>query len=91
MGAQESIGDDSDLTTFLATPSSVTTDEVTGAVQYVVDKIRNHIVTEALISTGILLVYVIIVLIGVIRALVGMAMPDKGRGEGGMRYTGDAR
>ncbi|RBQ67558.1 hypothetical protein VDGD_01253 [Verticillium dahliae] len=91
MGAQESIGDDSDLTTFLATPSSVTTDEVTGAVQYVVDKIRSHIVTEALISTGILLVYVIIVLIGVIRALVGMAMPDKGRGEGGMRYTGDAR
>lgn len=88
-GAQESLGDDSEMTTFLATPSSVTTDEVTGAVQYVVDKLRHHIIIEALISTGVLLLYVIIVLIGVIRALVGMATPG-GRGDG-IRYTGDKR
>ena len=88
-GAQKSIEDDSDMTTFLATPSSVTTDEVTGAVQYVVDKLRNHIILEALISCGVLLVYVILVLVGVIRALVGMASPG-GRAEG-MRYTGDKR
>lgn len=88
-GAQESIEDDSDMTTFLATPSSVTTDEVTGAVQYVVDKLRAHIIMEALISTGVILVYVILVMMGVIRALVGMASPG-GRNEG-MRYTGDKR
>lgn len=88
-GAQESLGEDSDMTTFLATPSSVTTDEVTGAVQYVVDKLRHHIIIEALISLGVLLVYIIIVLIGVIRALVGMAAPG-GRAEG-IRYTGDKR
>ncbi|KAL2753420.1 hypothetical protein ACRALDRAFT_1065279 [Sodiomyces alcalophilus JCM 7366] len=86
-GAQDSIGGDSDTTTFLATPSSVTTDEVTGAVQRVADRLRAHIIQELLISTGILMLYVIIVLIGLVRALLGMATPDKGRGEGGMRYA----
>ncbi|OLN86280.1 Plasma membrane fusion protein PRM1 [Colletotrichum chlorophyti] len=90
-GAEESVSGDSDLSTFLASPSSVTTDEVTGAVTHVTDMLRRGIIQEALISTGILLLYVIVVLIGVIRALVGMAMPDKGRGEGGLRYTGDDR
>ncbi|KAK2729758.1 plasma membrane fusion protein prm1 [Colletotrichum kahawae] len=91
LGAQESISGDSDLNTFLASPSSVTTDEVTGAVTHVTDWLERGIIQEALISTGILLIYVIIVLIGVIRALVGMVVPDKGRGEGGLRYTGDDR
>ncbi|GJC96805.1 plasma membrane fusion protein PRM1 [Colletotrichum higginsianum] len=91
LGAEESISGDSDLNTFLASPSSVTTDEVTGAVTHVTDVLRCGIIQEALISTGILLVYVIVVLVGVIRALVGMAMPDKGRSEGGLRYTGDDR
>ncbi|KAF9878460.1 plasma membrane fusion protein prm1 [Colletotrichum karsti] len=91
LGAQESVSGDSDLNTFLASPSSVTTDEVTGAVTHVTNWLERGIIQEALISTGILLVYVIIVLIGVIRALVGMAMPDKGRAEGGLKYTGDDR
>ncbi|KAE9572213.1 Plasma membrane fusion protein [Colletotrichum fructicola] len=91
LGAQESISGDSDLNTFLASPSSVTTDEVTGAVTHVTDWLERGIIQEALISTGILLIYVIIVLIGVIRALVGMVVPDKGRAEGGLRYTGDDR
>ena len=91
-GAAASISGDSDLTTFLASPSSVTTDEVTGAVTYVTDAMRHHIVQEALVSTGLLLVYVIVVLIGVIRALLGMASPQKSRGEGGLRtYTGEDR
>jgi hypothetical protein len=72
-GAAESIDGDSNLTTFLATPSSVSTDEVTGAVTHVTDYIRNNIIQEALISTGLLLVYVLVVLIGVMRMLVGMA------------------
>ncbi|KAI2634409.1 hypothetical protein GGS26DRAFT_581862 [Hypomontagnella submonticulosa] len=70
-GASKSISGDSDLTSFLASPSSVTTDEVTGAVVHVTDWLRNNITQDALIATGILLVYVIIILSGVIRVLVG--------------------
>ncbi|KAI1878800.1 hypothetical protein JX265_002977 [Neoarthrinium moseri] len=74
-GAAKSIDGDSDLTSFLATPSTVTTDEVTGAVIHVTNSIRNNIIQEALISTGLLLVYVLVVLIGVVRTLVGMMTP----------------
>ncbi|KAK9426279.1 putative Plasma membrane fusion protein PRM1 [Seiridium unicorne] len=72
-GAAKSIDGDSDLTTFLSSPSSVSTDEVTGAVTHVTNAIHNNIIQEALISTGLLLVYVLVVLIGVMRMLVGMA------------------
>ncbi|KAH8196637.1 hypothetical protein TruAng_009196 [Truncatella angustata] len=72
-GAAKSIDGDSDLTSFLASPSSVSTDEVTGAVTSVTTHIRNNIIQEALISTALLLVYVLVVLIGVMRMLVGMA------------------
>jgi hypothetical protein len=90
-GAQESIEGDSELNTFLASPSDVTTDEVTGAVDRVVRWLEKGLIQEALISTGLLLVYVIVVLMGVVRMLAGMAMPDKGHGNGNMRYTGDDR
>jgi hypothetical protein len=90
-GAQESIEGDSELNTFLASPSDVTTDEVTGAVDRVVRWLEKGLIQEALISTGLLLVYVIVVLMGVVRMLAGMAMPDKGHGDGNMRYTGDDR
>lgn len=91
-GAQKSIQGDSDLTSFLASPSSVTTDEITGAVNHVINFLRNGIVTEALISTGLLLVYVIVVLFGLVRSLIGMATRDDTRGTGGQRfYTGDGR
>jgi hypothetical protein len=91
MGAKESVEGDSDLTTFLATPASVSTDEVTGAVERVTTWLHDNLIQEALISTGILLVYVIVVLIGVMRMLVGMAMPDRHRAEGGTRFTGETR
>jgi hypothetical protein len=90
-GAQESIEGDSELNTFLASPSDVTTDEVTGAVERVVRWLEKGLIQEALISTGLLLVYVIVVLMGVVRMLAGMAMPDKGHGDGNRGYTGDDR
>ncbi|KAI1780639.1 hypothetical protein F4818DRAFT_12944 [Hypoxylon cercidicola] len=71
LGASKSISGDSDLTSFLASPSSVTSDEVTGAVTHVVDWLHSNITQDALVSLGLLLVYIIIVLIGVIRTLVG--------------------
>ncbi|QUC16209.1 uncharacterized protein UV8b_00450 [Ustilaginoidea virens] len=91
IGAQKSISGDSGLSTFLASPSSVTTDEVTGAVDRVTNWLRRNLVQEALISTGILLVYVIVVLIGLSRTLVGMAMPDHSQTDAPLRYTGDDR
>jgi len=83
LGANESISGDSELTTFLASPSSVTTDEVTGAVEKVVNKLENGIAKEATISGVLFMLYVIVVLIGIVRMFVGMAMPERTRGEGG--------
>ncbi|KAM5345605.1 hypothetical protein ACJ41O_011466 [Fusarium nematophilum] len=91
LGAKDSVGDDSDLNTFLASPSTVTTDEVTGAVTAVTDWLYSNMIQDVFISTGLLLLYLIVVLFGVARTLAGMAVPDRGRAEGGMRYTGDDR
>lgn len=90
-GASDSVSGDSDLNTFLSSPSSVTTDEVSGAIKHVVNWLLNNIIQEALISTGILLVYIIVVLLGVIRTLAGMASPRAGKSQEAMRYTGDDR
>ncbi|KAK4124664.1 plasma membrane fusion protein PRM1 [Parathielavia appendiculata] len=85
-GANDSVNGDSDLTSFLASPSSVTTDEITSAVNSVISKLEHGIIQEALISTALLLVYVIVVLIGVVWALVSAAQSDKTRAEGGEGY-----
>ncbi|EFZ01444.1 hypothetical protein X797_005366 [Metarhizium robertsii] len=73
LGAQQSVSGDSGLQHFLASPSSATTDEVSAAVNRVTNWLLKGITKEALISTGVLLVYVIVVLIGLIRTLAGMA------------------
>lgn len=80
LGAEESIDADSELTTFLASPSSVTTDEVTGAVRWVVDRLERGLLVELLVSVGLLMVYVIVVLVGVLRVLVGARTPERSRG-----------
>ncbi|KAK3680886.1 plasma membrane fusion protein PRM1 [Podospora appendiculata] len=85
-GASGSVKGDNDLTSFLATPSSVTTDEISSAVDHVVATLQNGIIQEALISTVLFFIYILVVLIGTIRALVGMAVQDKTRAEGGQRY-----
>jgi hypothetical protein len=85
-GANSSLSGDSGLNNFLASPSSVSTDEVSGSVNHVTNWLHSNLVQEALMSTGIFLVYVIIVLIGVIQTLVGMATHERGRAEGGIRY-----
>jgi hypothetical protein len=85
-GADDSVNGDSDLTSFLASPSSVTTDEITGAVNQVITKLEHGIIQEALISTALLLVYAIVILIGGARALVASVQKDKTRAEGGEQY-----
>ncbi|CAM1509273.1 Fc.00g030120.m01.CDS01 [Cosmosporella sp. VM-42] len=91
MGAKDSIDGDSSLHTFLASPSTVTTDEVTDAVKHVVDWLHKNLIQDALISLALLLVYIIVILVGVTSTLVSMASPDRGRAEGGLRHTGDDR
>lgn len=85
-GANGSLNGDSGIDSFLASPSNVTTDEISEAVGHVTKWLHNNLVQEALLSTGIFLTYVIIVLIGVIQTLVGMATSERGRAEGGIRY-----
>ncbi|KAG5949848.1 hypothetical protein E4U53_005704 [Claviceps sorghi] len=76
-GARASESGDSGLKNFLASPSSVTTDEVSGAVNKVTNWLTNNLRQEVLISTGILLLYVIVVLVGLSRTLAGMAMAGR--------------
>ncbi|KAI1152965.1 hypothetical protein F4825DRAFT_416866 [Nemania diffusa] len=77
VGAADSIGSDSNLTTFLASPSSVTTDEITDAVDHVTTWLRNHVIQQALISTGLLLVYIVVVLLAMMRAMYILMTPAK--------------
>jgi hypothetical protein len=85
-GANDSVNSDSDLTSFLATPSSVTTDEITSAVNSVIGKLEHGIVQETLTSTALLLVYPIVVLIGMVYALTSASHNDRTRAEGGEQY-----
>ena len=68
---------------FLASPQSSTTDEVTSTVNSLATGIQKGIRQEALISTVIICLYLLIVLIAFIRALMLWFGRDKTRGEGG--------
>ncbi|KAL0471203.1 hypothetical protein QR685DRAFT_278054 [Neurospora intermedia] len=87
-GAAQSMGSDGNLSSFLAKPGAVTTDEINEAVGKVIRSLRNGVIQEALITLGLLLTYVIVVLIGVMGALIGWATPGKTRGEGGQQFGG---
>lgn len=82
-GAAANMGGDNDMNSFLAKPGAVTTDEINEAVGKVIRSLRNGIIQEALISLGLLLLYIIVVLIGVMSALIRMTTPTKNRGDGG--------
>ena len=91
VGAKDSISNDTGLSSFLAqgNSSAVSSDDITAAVDKVVDSLRNGLVQAVLISLALLLLYVIVVLIGIVWALFGMMRPDRTRGDGGQRYYAD--
>jgi len=68
-GAKASVGGDSDLNSFLASPSSVTSDDITAALNFVLVELHNGLVQEVLISISLLLVYIAVVLGGTCWAL----------------------
>lgn len=90
LGAAASIVDDSNHASdsFLTNPTSKATDQVTGALVALTDKLAGAIRQEALISTCVLLVWVLIVLIGLGRTVFLWFGRDKIRGEGGPGVVG---
>ena len=92
LGAAAAIDKDSkDQTTenFLAAPGGEATDKITNAVLRVTNHIKDAIRTEAIISTCVLLIWLIIVLIGFARTIFLACQRDKSRGEGGSSFTRD--
>ncbi|KAH8599410.1 putative plasma membrane fusion protein prm1 [Bisporella sp. PMI_857] len=92
LGALTSVTDTTKDDSFLSAPGSVASDEITGAVIKVSNKLQKQIRQEVIISSVIIAVWVLIMLIGLARTIFGMLTTDKTRAEGGpVGYTGDHR
>jgi len=68
---------------FLSTPGAQASNDISAAVVRFTTRLESAIRTEALVSTCVLLVWVVIVLVGVIRAMILWFGHDKTRCEGG--------
>lgn len=92
LGAAASITNDSATESFLSSPGNEASDDITNAIVVVANYLEKGIRTEALISTALIGIWVLIALIGLVRVLFAMLGRDKTRGEGGpVGYTGDNR
>jgi len=92
LGAAASLTDSTSDDSFLASPGSVASDDITGAVIKVSNKLQEMIKQEAIISACVVGVWFIIMLIGLVRAIFGMFGREKTHGEGGpVGFTGDHR
>jgi len=77
---------------FLSSPGSVASDDITNAVVKVTNKLQSAIQQEAIISACVVLVWAFIMLCGLTYVLIAAMRRDKTRGEGGpVGYTGDNR
>lgn len=92
LGAAASLTDSTKDDSFLASPGSVATDDITAAVVKVSNKLQKMIREEAIISSVVVGVWVLVCLIGLCRVIFGMLTRDKTRAEGGpVGFTGDNR
>ena len=92
LGAAASIGNDGSpggSNSFLASPGQNAADKISNSVIKVAQHLEEDIRTEAIISTCIVLVWVIIVLLGIGRALFLAFRKDQNRGMGGPSHAGD--
>ena len=80
-GEDSEFGDKAD--SFLASPSSAATDDISAALARLTQKIESGIRQEALISTVILFVWLLVALIGIGRSTMLFFSREKTRGEGG--------
>ena len=92
LGAAASLADPSSSSaseSFLASPGSQTTNELEEIAVKVANHFSDGIRTEAITSTCVLLIWVIILLLGLMRALHVGLRQEKGRAVGGPSYAGD--
>ena len=92
LGAAASLADPNSSNaseSFLASPGSETTNAIEDVVMKVMNHLANGIRTEAIISTCVLLIWVIVLLLGITRALYVGLRSDKTRAVGGPSYAGD--
>ncbi|OOQ90060.1 Plasma membrane fusion protein prm1 [Penicillium brasilianum] len=83
-GAKASISNDTNASdSFLADAGDTTSNKITEVVQRVIDNLKDGLRTETLIATAILLLWVLIALIGVLRAMTLFWGRDRNRGDGG--------
>lgn len=71
---------------FLADPKDTTTDEITDAIDSLVHKLMWAVRQEAIIWTIVLCMWLVVAVMGFIRALYLFLKHDKMRGEGGNEY-----
>lgn len=77
VGANDSTGGNSNATRFLSATSSSVTEEITDAVDSVVDMLWSSIIQEVVISLVLLIIYLAYVFFAVAQAAVRMAMGDR--------------
>ena len=86
LGAASSIADDGpgkSTQSFLAAPGAKTTDKITGAIDKVLLHFADGIRLETIISTCVILIWLLVLLMGICRAIWLIVKSDKARGEGG--------
>jgi hypothetical protein len=84
LGAVASIaGEQSADQSFLATPGDAASDKISSAIVRVTESLYDGIKTETIISAFVTMLWFVIVLIGIIRAMLLWFSRDKTRGEGG--------
>lgn len=83
-GAKDSVSNDTNPSaSFLADAGDSTSNKITEVVQAVIDKLKDGLRTETLIATAVLLLWVLIALIGIARAMTLFWGRDRNRGDGG--------
>jgi hypothetical protein len=92
LGAAASLTNTSSDDSFLASPGSVAADDITNAIQKMINIMSDALRQETIISSALVALWLLIVLIGVICAAFSMLGRDKTRAEGGaLGYTGENR
>jgi len=84
LGAAKSVGPDATGSdSFLSDTSSEASDKITDIVVKLADKWKKQLLQESLISAGVVGIWVIVFIIGLLRTCVKMIGRDKTRAEGG--------
>ncbi len=87
LGAAAELDFSGDSQSFLSSPGSEATDDITGAVLKLINFMKEAILQEVYIALALVGVYLFIVLLGLGRVIIGMVGRDKTRAEGGPTYA----